>query len=381
MKGHQSMKPATPRAILAFFALFFLLCANAMAQGEEAEGVHFEHGDWEIACDNTLTCRMAGYYPNSIYSGVSYDGEYGSILITRAAGPDAPLEGKVGLWDDEDEEKDMPAPTLRINGQPKGKLKKEKPKNPEEGHYYALAPAQIRAILAAARKDGVVEFVRDGKSFTLSGKGISAVLLKMDETQGRIGTPGALIRKGDKPEESVFPPRPRPLIRAAKVGEAPSRNLTAPEFAALKPVLLRNMKENENCWEREVEEAENKEAFTLTPLTKGHVLISAACWLAAYNGGGVYWVTDSALKNPPKSVTYSGTWYERGVIYNRHKGRGPGDCWSGAEWVWDGQAFRLSGSWTTGMCRGFLGGAWHLPTFVADVVNADGTPRAPDRLP
>ena len=25
------------------------------------EGVSFSHKDWELACDNTLTCRAAGY--------------------------------------------------------------------------------------------------------------------------------------------------------------------------------------------------------------------------------------------------------------------------------------------------------------------------------
>ncbi|STW09638.1 Protein of uncharacterised function (DUF1176) [Klebsiella grimontii] len=44
----------------------------------------------------------------------------------------------------------------------------------------------------------------------LSGEGAYAVLLKMDDVQGRIGTPGALTKKGDRPENSVraaIPPR------------------------------------------------------------------------------------------------------------------------------------------------------------------------------
>ena len=44
--------------------------------------------------------------------------------------------------------------------------------------------------------------------------GASAVLLKMDEVQGRVGTPGALVRRGAKPESSVMAPVPAPVVKA-----------------------------------------------------------------------------------------------------------------------------------------------------------------------
>jgi hypothetical protein len=352
-----------PRSALAFFA-FILLCFCATARGEEAAGVYFQHGDWEIACDNTVTCRIAGYC-----AAENDDEGCGSVLITRAAGPSAPLEGKVTLADIGDDENSTPQNTLtlRIDGKAKGKLK-----NPREGNF-SLTSAQIHALLAAARKDGAVEFVGDAKSFTLSGKGISAVLLKADEVQGRIGTPGALIRKGDKPEESVFPPRPVPVIRAAKViSDAPSRPLTAPEIAALKPLLWQNKAVKEDCYD-----AYNE--FTLTPLDDRHALIAMLCWRAAYNEGNAYWVVDSELAGTPEFVTTAADLYARGKIYGSFKGRGLGDCRAGSNWIWDGLAFRLSSEWTSGDCRGIhLGGAWHLPTYVTDIINADGTPRVPD---
>ncbi|MDR1349560.1 MAG: DUF1176 domain-containing protein [Zoogloeaceae bacterium] len=60
---------------------------------------------------------------------------------------------------------------------------------------YPLALGQIRALLAAARGDRAIEFKEksirgEAVSFTLSGKGISAILLKMEEVQGRVDTPG-----------------------------------------------------------------------------------------------------------------------------------------------------------------------------------------------
>jgi hypothetical protein len=352
---------ATPRIALPFFALL-LLCICATARGEEAAGVHFEHGDWEIACDNTLTCRIAGYCAEE-----NDDEGCGSVLITRAAGPDAPLEGKVTLADTGDDENSTPQNTLtlRIGGKAKGKLK-----NPREGNF-SLTSAQIHALLAAARKDGAVEFVGDAKSFTLSGKGISAVLLKADEVQGRIGTPGALIRKGDKPEESVFPPRPAPVIRVAKVSKAPSRQLTAPEIAALQPLLLQDCDANDP---RIIESSQDD--ITLTPLDERHALLSMRCFIV---GGGeenpAHWVIDSALKEAPKFVVSALHDYNKGVI-SGWIGRAADGCFKTESWVWDGREFHRSFASNRGMCRHYIW--WHLPTYVTDIINADGTPRAPD---
>jgi hypothetical protein len=399
------VNPVTnPRSALLFLAL--LLCANATAQGEEAAGVHFEHGDWEVACDNTLTCRIAGYHdwdiayargmdcwasrgrPGACRWEAPDDG-LGAVLITRAAGPDALLEGKVTLSDRDDADTNYPSPkvmALWIDGKSEGVLEKT-----DKGDFL-LTAAQIHALLAAARKDRVVEFLGDTKSFRLSGRGVSAVLLKADKAQGRVGTPGALIRKGNRPEQSVFRPRPVPVIRAAKVSGAPSRILAAPEAAALKPLLWQNKTVQKKC------DASNNE-FTLTPLTKDHVLISTLCWRgrdASSDGGDVdwvaYWVADSALENSPKLVTHRGSGYNHdggnGWIHRRFRvvklGKlGDWDCWEGASWIWDGKTFRLSGKWTTGKCRYIHpGGTWRLPTFVADVINADGTLRAsPGRIP
>jgi hypothetical protein len=353
------MHLATPRIALPFFALL-LLCICATARGEEAAGVHFEHGDWEVVCDNTLTCRIAGYSPEK-------DEQYGSVLITHAAGPSAPLEGMVRNHYDHRDKPLSPPPalTLWINGVSKGKLAYRK-----EEFAYLLTQAQIRALLAAAKKDSEIRFEgeRDSASFAISGNGITAVLLKADEAQGRIGTPGALIRKGDKSEESVFPPRPAPVIRAAKVSDAPPRNLTAPEIAALKPLLL------QDCDATYINTSRD---FILTPLDERHALISALCWV---DKGGVErwgnWVIDNALKEAPKFVASGLNEYLNGMLLGsiRH---GYGDCYGSETWVWDGREFRQSYVSRPGVCRNH-DWFWDFPTFVADVINADGTPRAPD---
>jgi hypothetical protein len=98
-----------PRIALPFFALVLLLplCANAAAQGEAA-GIRFEHGDWEVVCDNTLTCRIAGYCAEE-----DLENGCATVLITRAAGPGAPLAGQARLADDGGERKNPSVLTLR----------------------------------------------------------------------------------------------------------------------------------------------------------------------------------------------------------------------------------------------------------------------------
>lgn len=152
--------------------------------------------------------------------------------------------------------------------------------------------------------------------------------------------------------------------------KAQERPLTAPEIAALTPKLLATL-QPDDCDRMQApqdNEGASEDGITLTPLGDGHALITAVCWRAAYNEGYGYWVIDSALQQAPVLVTNSGSGYDEGTISMGQKGRGLGDCWATASWVWDGTAFRQSNEATTGMCRLIhAGGTWDLPTFVADV--------------
>ncbi|MHA7845082.1 DUF1176 domain-containing protein [Serratia sp. D1N4] len=320
-------------------------------------GVSFSHKNWELACDNTNTCRAAGYSDESESSG--------SVLLTRLAGPGTVPTGEVTLGDIESNGSNpMGKLTLWIADKSAGALKVA------EGDTWRLSEAQTRALIKAVKGSSKVEFKGGPLPFVLSGDGASAVMLKMDDVQGRIGTPGALTKKGDKPESSVPAAIPAPVIRAVKVAEMQERPLTAPEIAALKPKLLATLKP-EDCERIQPSQDENEgseEAITLTPLGDKYAVISALCWRAAYNEGRGYWVIDNTLKEAPLLVTTSGSDYGEGVISYGHKGRGLGDCWGMASWVWDGETFRKRREATTGMCRYIrLGGTWDLPTFVADV--------------
>ena len=76
------MAPRLP----AVHAMFAALPAIAAGQAPTT----FSHFDWELACDNTRTCRAAGYQAGNEEPGVS-------VLLTRPAGPDQPVTAQVEL--------------------------------------------------------------------------------------------------------------------------------------------------------------------------------------------------------------------------------------------------------------------------------------------
>ena len=166
------MKKERWRGVLALA----ILSLPALAE----TGVSFSHKDWEVVCDNTLTCRAAGYSAE--------EGSGGSVLLTRQAGAGTAVSGELMLAEVTDGDVLPGKLTLWINGQPAGDVKPAK-------ESWPLSEKQARAIVNAIKGSGKVEFTGVEAPFVLSGEGAYAVLLKMDDVQGRIGTPGALTKK------------------------------------------------------------------------------------------------------------------------------------------------------------------------------------------
>ena len=333
-----------------------LLSTSALAA---EEGVTFSHKNWELSCDNTLTCRAAGYDKN--------DESAGSVLLTREGGPGTPVAGQVVVSETTSESGEKVTQlTLWINGKSAGALKQI------DLDYWRLSPEQTATLIAQVKGSGKVEIKGGPAPFILSGDGARAVLLKMDDVQGRLDTPGALVKRGQRAESQVPAAIPAPLIQAVKPVAAQTRPLTDAEFTALNPRLAAAEVDGVNCYDIEPSEGESARQaadFTLTPLDKDHSLIAGQCWEAPYNAGTGYWVIDSALKGEPVLITESGTSYEEGVIASEMKGRGMGDCLSYEWWVWDGKTFQKSSVVATGSCRFVrLGGTWELPTWVTKVI-------------
>ena len=336
------------------YALLALSTTVSAYPRSDLPSTKFEHKDWELACDNTRTCRAAGYHEED-------DGPNATILLTRAAGPNQPIKVELQLADDERH----PAPdqlTMSIDGRALGIVRT----NPKSS-ILTLTDAQARALLPALLKDGRIAWTGKGTTWTVSTAGANAVLLKMDEFQGRLDTPGALVRKGSKPESNVLPPLPAPEIQPGSVSRDKNPiKLTAAQKRELKAALRKTVKEGD-C-EQLDSTSETAGELEARPFTKDKLLVSHTCWTAAYNTGDGYWVVNAKPPYAAVLVTTSATDYDDGVITSFQKGRGIADCVATSTWTWDGRAFAQTSDTTTGMCRQITaGGAWDLPTLVTHV--------------
>ncbi|MFJ5366010.1 DUF1176 domain-containing protein [Pectobacterium punjabense] len=322
----------------------------------------FSHKDWEVVCDNTLTCRAAGYSSEEQYAGDEQDVPGISLLLTRHAGKNAPITADVMLAEVYQAIPKGTTLTLTIDGVDKGLL------TPIKDNLWQLNEKHIPGVLQALKGSGKVAFRHNGAVSELSGAGAYAVLLKMDEKQGRIGTTDAITKKGNK--SSALSAVAAPVIHAAVTKQEPSRNLTDVEQSAIQKKLLNTL--DSDCDKLLPQDDQKAEPIELIPLNDSMSLLSTLCWRAAYNEGYAYWVIDNAMQTQPQPVTTDGTNYENGEITSAHKGRGLADCMSYESWTWDGETFQQSSVSTTGSCRMIqLGGTWNLPSWTATVIKAE----------
>lgn len=345
----------------ALLPLLLVAPMLSAAAATATPGLSFTHHDWTLACDNTRTCRAAGYQADE------NGGEPVSVLLTRPAGPHQPVSAEVmlGQYDEITLPRQL---TLQINDARPSALKY----NAADGTA-DLSPAQVTALVESlAGNSRVVLIGNDGKRWTVSDRGASAVLLKMDEFQGRLGTPGALVRKGSKAEASVLPALPMPVVKLAKVVPTRPGDEALATSAALRAALTAATSADD-CEALHPGDSmisnEGPQEITVQRLSADKLLVSQSCWRAAYNTGDGYWVVNDRAPYQPKLVTASALGDEVRTIQEGHKGRGLGDCGSSTSWGWTGTQFVKTSESTSGLCRLVAaGGPWEMPTLVTEVV-------------
>ncbi|MFP8967465.1 DUF1176 domain-containing protein [Pokkaliibacter sp. CJK22405] len=325
-------------------------------------GVHFEHGDWEVSCDNTRTCRMAGYQDESSQSASL------SVLLERTAGPSTPVLGQfqLGTYDDDGASPPITAVEMRIDGKFLGNIKLE-------DTLGKLNDSQVAALMNALEYEHPITFSSNQKRWELSSTGSNAVFLKADEVQGRLNTPSALYQTGKLPETQALPPLPVPVIHAATVKDQEARSFPDKKASSwIKRLRDKATKANE-CPSLSESDGIGEPTVQTAELSNGYSLIMTQCWLGAYQGGSGVWLHYPDDTPWPLHLPYSEGFadvsdYYQGQLLSNFKGRGLGDCWSSQDWTWTGHNFELTGQSSTGMCRLVAaGGAWHLPTFVSRV--------------
>ena len=337
--------------------LLTLLPVAAMATSIKGIGENYQ--DWDLVCDNTGTCRMAGYQED--------DGSEHpvSILFTRAAGENAVVEGKLTilpLGDDRDIQVGQDI-EIWLNGKSLGKVKHISDDAPDK-----LTEEQTKALLSGLKKESEIRLTYGKTTLKVSDKGAAAAMLKMDEFQQRLNTPSALIRQGQE-KHAVLAPQAAPKIEAVSVNNHKTIELKRGE-KQFKHVLALLRKAYDGCVDEDLESQD----ITLYPLTQNKVLAEALCASGAYQSTNYYAVLDDKLSKVEQVLAdqYNGVGGDRkqgyAFVRGAYKGRGAGDCWSIQDAVWNGKIFILTSEWTTGSCKRFPDGAWQLPTFVSDII-------------
>jgi hypothetical protein len=156
---------------------------------QDIKGISFSHQEWEISCSNTGTCKAAGYQNEDNGDNPA------SLLLVRKAGPKQPVQAEFAL---SDYEQSLPANQLKnihfyVNGKDLGTVTIDGTDLPLMGK---LNNSQVNAVLQQSKQKTEIVFKNAQHEWKISDAGMTAVLLKMDDFQKRIGTVGALLKKG-----------------------------------------------------------------------------------------------------------------------------------------------------------------------------------------
>ena len=335
--------------------LLTLLPVAAMATSIKGIG---NYQDWDLVCDNTGTCRMAGYQEKG--------DDPVSILFTRAAGENATVEGKLTILPFGEADRDVQVGQdieIWLNGKSLGKVKHISDDEPDK-----LTEEQTKALLSGLKKESEIRLTYGKTTLKVSDKGAAAAMLKMDEFQQRLNTPSALIRQGQE-KHAVLAPKVEPQIDAVSVKNRKTIELKLGE-KQYDNVLALLRKAHDGCVDEDLESQD----ITIYPLTHNKVLAEALCFKGAYQSTNYYAVLDDKLSKVEQVLAeqYNEAGYDekQGYAFVRgsYKGRALGDCLAGQDAVWNGKIFIRTSEWTTGSCKGLPGGTWQLPIFVSNVI-------------
>lgn len=307
--------------------------------------------DWLAACDNARACAAYGLNENAT-------SQY--LRIERGAEPDAVLKVTL-VVEGQNPNVRLAFDDAAIAGLPTGKLDGKYNSDTEKTEFAIPASA---AFIEALRKATGLK-TNGGGPDSISLSGAVAALLWIDEQQKRLDTVTALIRRGAKPASAVPPPPALPVVQAAKPGAAPDK--------AFPPAVL--AKGRTVCGADDP----NPEPGEVNALGSDFI----GYWFECRAMSGAYNAWSGLLiapRNKPEAARVVQLPYPRGEVANegmeKHlvvnagfdektqklamfaKSRGPGDCGSSGEWVFDGKEFRLTRYQAMPVCAGLISDEW-----------------------
>lgn len=326
------------------------------------EGFQFQHKDWYLVCDNTGTCRAAGYSKEAEYDNPV------AVLFERKAGPATKVSAKVFYGSESTNFGDADSPNyprregdwdiyhLFVNGRDHDVVKTH------------LNQEQVNAILSVVTSSATIKFAKGNKEWQLSDSGASAIFRKMDEFQGRLKTPNAIVVKGKKDESTVYPEKAAPVVyNKAFQNKGVFLEQHSSLFKALFPLITNDVEARKECSLFDSDDFVESATIEKFSLDDTHSIITIDCWAGGYNITQAFWVINNFKPYEPQFIR-TGGYYRNGEISLYVKGRGIGDCGSLDSWVYNGYIFVHTRAADTGLCRAISGGGIDpMPTLVSDV--------------
>lgn len=340
--------------LLAALAAAVLFPAASAAQPRAP--VYREIKDWVVACDNTARCEAIGM------------GEAYPQLVLRLASEAGPDGGPTLLLESETA---VDPATLRLDGRRFAEAALLHPAAAGDDGLQRIGgdAAEVRAFLDAIRNG---ERLSDGDGDdapAASLAGLSAALLLIDETQGRLDTVTALLRRGPLPATRVPAAPPAPGLPRAHAAALPLTDAQRQRLVQAVRQRAAAELQREDCF------VEADQAYDdAHPLGAGEALVLVECWRGAYQSSSLAFRLPRDGSGAPRRVrlalpfridgearavdAFTSTDYENGELFHFAKGRGLADCGESASWVFDGRDFHLRRYHRLGWCRGGAPGEW-----------------------
>ncbi|WP_312595206.1 DUF1176 domain-containing protein [Brevundimonas sp.] len=313
--------------------------------------------DWNATCGNDGTCWAFGF--TSGFNG-------GWVRIALDPGPDARPQVLFGYWPDGDA-KGPARIGLTIDGR---NFAADLNAASQDDAPIGQIPGDVRPVIDALAQ-GKVMTIRGVSSQDISLHGAAAALLWIDEKQGRLDTPTALMRRGDKPASTVPVAPDLPTVAAAP----PVNQAGFGDQNQTLPAALRRLTEVGNCLKESAMPAVSDMVMSAR-LDARTELWAVPCGSGAYNLTHNWYLTGPGGRDPrpaaligtagpgadpnmPDNSTVNGE-YDPGsrTLSSFAKGRGIGDCGTLQTWTWTGQRFVLTRESTMGECAGVPSDFW-----------------------
>ncbi len=352
---------------------------SAAARDPAQHSVARDFKNWSVVCDNANRCVAEGGNDDIDDTRTSM-----IVRLTRDAGPDARPSLEIFA------SAPLDLRTARADGQPFDAV-------PAEWHAVAGAgdedddvypfrirttdPTTVDTWLTLSHNARMVSFGDPAAAQTprVSLSGLNAALLLIDDTQGRIGTVTALLRKGTRPASSVpaapaLPPAPVPAPRVADLTPAEQRPLVGEVFDRFEG----NVKRCATDAGDEMSAHDRRKTASAIAISATDAIVSIPCQTSsAYNHTDLWYRVHRTAPYAPTPLNFgehasagldpasfanqlTEASYDpaHAMLSSLDRVRGAGDCGSSASWVFDGRRFVLNDVAMHGACNGLFQDQW-----------------------